>query len=263
MFFEGKTVWVTGASSGIGEALAYALATQGARLILSARREEKLRAVQAACAHPNRHLILPLDLSDPASIATAVPQALAHGGSIDVLINNGGISQRAQAVDTNLAVDRRIMEVNYFGTIALTKAVLPSMLERGAGHIVVVSSLVGKFGTPKRSAYAASKHALHGFFDALRAEIYDAGLRVTLICPGYVRTDISRNALTADGTPYATLDAGQQHGLPPERCAAKILRAIEREKDEVFFGGKEIAAVYIKRFWPGLLNRILRKATVT
>ena len=200
MFFDGKMVWLTGASSGIGEAVAYALAARGARLILSARRVEKLQAVQAACARPDRHRILPLDLADPASLAAAVPQALAHGGAIDVLINNGGISQRAQAVETDLAVDRRIMEVNYFGTIALAKAVLPSMLERGAGHIAVVSSLMGKFSTPRRSAYAASKHALHGFFDALRAEVHHAGVRVTLICPGYVRTDISRHALTADGT---------------------------------------------------------------
>ncbi len=263
MFFEGKTVWLTGASSGIGEAVAYALAAQGARLILSARRVEKLRAVQAACANPERHLILPLDLADPASIAAAVPQALAHSGAIDVLINNGGISQRGQAAETDLAVDRRIMEVNFFGTIALTKAVLPSMLERGAGHIAVVSSLVGKFGSPKRSAYAASKHALHGFFDSLRAEIHDAGLRVTLICPGYVRTDVSRNALKADGSAYGIMDDGQRNGLAPERCAAKILRALERGKAEVYIGGQETAAVYLKRFWPGLLNRILRKAKVT
>lgn len=263
MAFAEKSVWVTGASSGIGEALAYALAARGGRLILSARRVERLEAVQAACTHPDRYLVLPLDLTDTASIEAAVPLALAHTGSIDMLINNGGISQRAQALDTELSIDRRIMEVNYFGTIALTKAVLPSMLQRGAGHIAVVSSLVGKFGTPKRSAYAASKHALHGFFDALRAEIHDAGLRVTLICPGYIRTDISRNALTGDGTLHGTMDAGQQHGMTAARCATKILRALEREKDEIFFGGKEVMAVYLKRFWPGLLNRLLRKTTVT
>ena len=188
---------------------------------------------------------------------------LADFDRLDVLVNNAGISQRALAHETVLEVDRRVMEVDFFAPVALTKAVLPSMLEGGAGHIAVVSSLVGKFGTPRRSAYAASKHALHGFFDSLRAEVHAAGLRVTLICPGYVRTDISRNALRADGTLHETMDAGQQNGLTPERCAAKILRAIEREKDEVFFGGQEAVAVYIKRFWPGLLNRILRKATVT
>ncbi len=263
MPFEGKVVWITGASSGIGEALAYALATRGARLILSARRETKLEEVQAACAHPDRHVVLPLDLADTASLEAAARQALGLAGLVDVLINNGGVSQRALAVETQLAVDRRIMDVNYFGAVALTKAVLPSMLARGAGHLVVVTSVVGKFGSPWRSAYSASKHALHGFFDALRAEVHEAGIRVTLVCPGFVRTDVSVNALTGDGTPQGTMDAGQQSGLSVEVCAARILRAIERQKDEVCFGGKEAMAVYLKRFWPGLLNRIIRRAKVT
>ncbi len=261
--FEGKIVWITGASSGIGEALAYALATRGARLILSARRAARLREVQAACAHPDRHVVLSLDLADAASLEAAARQALDAAGPIDVLINNGGVSQRALALDTELAVDRRIMDVNYFGAVALTKAVLPSMLARGAGHLVVVTSVVGKFGSPWRSAYSASKHALHGFFDALRAEVHQAGLRVTLVCPGFVRTDVSLHALTGDGTPQGTMDAGQQRGLAVEVCAARIVRAIEREKDEVYFGGKEAMAVYLKRFWPGLFNRIIRRAKVT
>ncbi len=137
------------------------------------------------------------------------------------------------------------------------------MLARGAGHLVVVTSVVGKFGSPWRSAYSASKHALHGFFDSLRAEVHQAGLRVTLVCPGFVRTDVSLHALTGDGTPQGTMDAGQQRGLAVEVCAARIVRAIEREKDEVCFGGKEAMAVYLKRFWPGLFNRVIRRTTVT
>ena len=259
MTFENKVVWITGASSGIGAALAQVLARRGARLVLSARREERLEAVRAACAHAGRHTVLPLDLTDTERLPAVARRVLDRFGRVDVLVNNAGITQRAQVVETDLAVDRRIMEVNFFGTVALTKAVLPSMLERGSGHLVVVSSLVGKFGTPKRSAYAASKHALHGFFDALRAEVHDAGLRVTLICPGYVRTEISLHALTADGTPHGEMDPNQQRGLDPKVCAEKIARAVEAEKDEVYIAGKEKVAVYLKRFAPGLFKRLIRR----
>lgn len=258
MTFENRIAWITGASSGIGEALAYALADRGARLVLSARREDELRRVQAACAHPDRHLVLPLDLADTPALPEKVQAVLDHFGRVDLLVNNGGIGQRALAADTDLSVDRRIMEINYFGTIALTKAVLPSMLARGEGHIAVISSLTGKFGVPGRTAYSASKHALHGFFDGLRAEVHDAGIRVTLVCPGYVRTDISRNALTGTGSPHHQMDRTQQFGIAPEVCARKTLRAIEREKAEVWFGKTEVAAVYLKRFAPPLLRRILR-----
>ena len=258
MSFTGKTIWITGATSGIGEALAYAFAEAGARLVLSARREEKLHAVKAACAHAERHRVVPLDLAETDSLAEVAQQVLQEG-PVDILINNGGISQRSRAAETDLAVDRRLMEVNYFGTVALTKAVLPSMLARRAGHIVVISSVAGKLGAPKRSAYSASKHALHGFFDVLRAEVHDAGLRVTIICPGYIHTDISKNALIADGSRHGTMDQNQAEGMTPEACARRILRAIEQEKAEVYIGGKEVAGVYLKRFFPKLLNRILRK----
>lgn len=258
MTFTDKTIWITGATSGIGEALAYAFSEAGARLILSARREEKLHAVKAACAHPERHRVVPLDLAETDTLERIAGQVLEEG-PVDILVNNGGISQRGRAVETELAIDRRIMEVNFFGTVALTKAMLASMLARGDGHIVVISSVAGKLGAPQRSAYSASKHALHGFFDVLRSEVYDAGLRVTIICPGYIRTAISKNALTGDGTPQGTMDQNQEEGMSPEACARRILRAIEQEKAEVYIGGKEVAAIYLKRFFPNLLNRILRK----
>src|SRR4051812_22915408 len=190
-----KVVWVTGASSGIGEALAYALSARGARLILSARREDVLRNVQANCANPKKHFVQPLDMADPAEFAPTVKTVLDRFAAIDVLVHCAGISQRGTALDTELIVDRHLMEVNYFGPIALTKCVLPRMLERGTGHVVAVSSLLGKFAVPKRAAYSASKHALHGFFDALRGEVETQGIFVTLVCPGFVRTNASLNAL--------------------------------------------------------------------
>lgn len=263
MSWEGKVVWITGASAGIGEALARAFAARGARVVLSARRAERLEAVRAGLPSPDEHLVLPLDLADPESLAAAAASAHARCGRIDVLVHNGGVSQRALARDTALAVDRRLMEVNYFGAVALTKAVLPAMLARRSGHVVVVSSLVGKIGTPLRSGYAASKHALHGFFDSLRAEVWREGIRVTVACPGFIRTEVSVNALTGDGAPQGSMDDAQAHGMASSACAAAIVRAVERGADEVLIGGKERWAVQLRRFFPGLFNRVIRTAKVT
>jgi dehydrogenase/reductase SDR family member 7B len=257
-----KTIWVTGASSGIGRALAVNISRRGARLILSARSAERLEDCRQACTNPDRHLVLPLDLANAASLEEASRQALEQCGAIDILINNGGISQRSLVLETRLEVDRRIMEVNFFGAVTLTKLVLPSMLSRRSGHIVVVSSVLGKFGSPYRSAYVASKHALHGFFDSLRAELWEQGIRVTMICPGFVRTNISVNALKGDGSTFGSMDAAQASGMDPDVCAEKIVRAIEGEPNEVYMGGKEKLGVYLKRFAPNLFARIIRKAKV-
>jgi short-subunit dehydrogenase len=261
--YKDKVVWITGASSGIGAALAGAFAARDATLVLSARRGDRLEAVRTACANPERHRILPLDLTDAAAIPSAVDSVLRQQGRVDVLVNNGGITQRSLAKDTRLEVDRRIMETNYFGTVALTKAVLPSMLARRSGDIVVVSSLIGHFSTPLRSAYAASKHALHGFYDALRAEVYADGLHVMLVCPGYIRTDISLHALTADGSPHAAMDASQAAGLAPEKCAAEILAGLDRRKEEIVVGGRETRYLLLHRFFPALFRRAIRTAKVT
>lgn len=258
-----SVVWVTGASSGIGAAVAIACAQAGASVVLSARSREGLEAVAKQSGVPREQLmILPLDLAAPDAFPDAVARVLDTFGHIDILVNNAGISQRALAMDTSMAVDRQLMEINYFGTLALTKAVLPSMLERRQGHIVVVTSLVGKFGTPLRSGYAASKHALHGYFDSLRAELYHAGIKISLICPGFVRTQVSIAALTGSGRSQGTMDAATDAGMDPTLFAAKMLRAIERDKAEVYIGGKEIRGVYFQRFFPGLLRRVLRKAKV-
>lgn len=259
-----QVVMITGASSGIGEALAYQLATKGARLILSARREEELNRVKSACDNEDNIQVLTLDLVDSSSIPQKAKEAESLFGHIDVLINCGGISQRDKVINTQLEVDRQIMEVNYFGTIALTKALLPGMVQRKSGHQVIITSATGIVSTPLRSSYAASKHALHGFYDALRAEHHADGLKVSIILPGYVRTKISYNALMGDGSQQNKMDNAQDNGLSPEVCAAKIIKAIQHDKEEVYIGGlKEVAGIYIKRFFPGLFSKIIRKAAVT
>lgn len=258
--FENKVVWITGASSGIGAALAQAFGREGAKLVLSARRRAELDQVAASTG--GETLVLPLDLAQADTFPAAVATVLERYPQIDVLVHNGGISQRAYVKDTKLDVDRRLMEVNYFGTIALTKAVLPSMLQAKSGHFVVVSSVMGKIGTPKRSAYAASKHALHGFFDCLRAEVSDDGIVVTLVCPGYIRTDISKNALTSDGSPTNQHGEDIQAGYPADRTAEQILAAVHARKSEVYVGAfsKERLALLLKRFTPGILESVVKGA---
>lgn len=258
MNYSNRVIWITGASSGIGAALAREFSRRGARLILSARRKDALVAVREACYLPDAHVVLPLDLTDSRQIESAAAEAEAHFGHIDLLIHSAGVTQRATAVETQMAVDRMIMEVNYFGPVALTKATLPSMLARGKGRIVVISSLAGRISTPYRSAHAASKHALHGFFDALRAEIASQGVGVTLICPGYVRTDVSVNAFRGDGSRYGRLDDMQARGMSPEACAGAIVRAINRKKDEVNIGGRETWAILLFRLFPKLYRRLVR-----
>ncbi|REE02073.1 SDR family oxidoreductase [Marinoscillum furvescens] len=259
-----NVVMITGASSGIGEALAYELAAKGARLILSARRKEELERVKGNCANQENIRILSLDLSDSFAIGQKAKEAESLFGQVDILINCGGISQRDKVINTQLEVDRKIMEVNYFGTIALTKALLPGMVNRKFGHQVVITSATGIISTPLRSSYAASKHALHGFYDALRAEHHDDGLRVSIILPGYVRTQISLNALMGDGSQQNKMDDAQDQGLSPEACAKKIIQAIEKNKEEVYIGGvKEVAGIYLKRFLPRLFSKVIRKAAVT
>lgn len=255
--FDGKVVWITGASSGIGEALSHALAERGAVLVLSARRADVLAKVRAACANPDRHLTLPLDMLDVDSFAPAFQTVLEKFGQVDILINCAGISQRGTALETDLLVDRRLMDLNYFAPIALTKLVLPSMLVRGAGRIVAISSLMGKFSLPARGAYSASKHALHGFFDALRYEVERKGVAVTIVCPGYIRTSASFNALEGDGTPHNKWDKEIASGMDPQKCAAKIVHAIEKRRREVYVCRQERLGLFLSRFTPGLFHRII------
>lgn len=260
--FHNKVVWITGASSGIGEALARAFSRGGAQLVLSARRAAELERVRQGCDHPERHCVLPLDLTD-FDAAALTAQVIERFGRIDMLVNNGGVSQRGTVAETEMEVDRRIMEINYFGAIALTKAVLPHMLTQGAGRVVVISSLSGKLSTARRSAYAASKHALHGFFNALRTEVHGDGVGVTLVCPGYVRTDLSRHAISGDGRAHGQVDATQARGLDPDELASRILDAVARNKDEVLIGGKEVLAVHLNRLFPAAYRWMIRRVKIT
>jgi len=256
--FEGKTVWITGASSGIGEALAREFARAGAKLILSARRAELLESVAASCGAPEKARALPFDMADHDAIPARAEEAASFFGPIDILVNNAGITQRSLGAETKLAVDKRLMDVNYFGTLAVTRAVLPGMIARREGQVVVVTSVLGKFGAMQRSGYAASKHALHGFFDALRAELHPHNVRVTILAPGWIRTEIAKTALEADGSPHGRIDR-PGGGMPPAVFARRAMRAIRKQKREAVIGGLvEVLGVCVHRFFPGLFARVVR-----
>ena len=264
MNFTNKVIWITGASSGIGKELAIYLSKLDAKLIISARNEEKLEAVKQACENSETIKILPLDLEDYSNFNIKVSEAISWFGRIDVLVNNGGISQRSLARETSIDVDKRMININYLGTIALTKAVLPHFIKNNNGQFVVTTSIVGKIGTPLRSSYAASKHALHGFFDSLRAENHKNNVAVTLVCPGFVNTNVSINALTGDGTAQNKMDVATQNGIAPNRFAKLMAKAMYAKKEEVFIAGfKEKLGVYAKRFFPKLLSVMIRKLSVT
>ncbi len=264
MNLENKVVWVTGASSGIGEALVYELKKFHCKIILSARRESELiRVKNQAQLSDHDCLVLPLDMEKTEDFPNALQKVLSKFDTIDVLILNAGISQRSLVKDTILDVDKKLINVNFIGTVALTKTVLPHFLNKKSGHIAVVTSVTGIYGTPWRSSYAASKHALHGFFDSLRAEVHDENIKVTIIAPGFVKTHISMNALTADGSPLNQMDEGQAKGISAEKCAKDIINGIKRNKNLVLTGGfKEILGVYLKRFFPDLFAKMIRKLKV-
>lgn len=259
-----QVVWITGASSGIGEALAYQYSKSGSKLILSARNRDKLFRVKQQCAgNPLNIHVHPLDLEQTDNLSQKASEAERIYGRIDLIIHSAGISQRSLAVDTKLEVAQRIMNINFWGTVVVTQALLPGMINRKTGQIVVISSLVGKFGTKLRSAYSASKHALHGYFDSLRSEIADDQVKITIVCPGFIKTSLPIHALTGDGSPQNRMDEAQENGMSPEECAQQIIKAIEADKEEVYIGGKEKYAVFFKRFFPNLFSQKIRKAKVT
>lgn len=258
--FNAKVIWITGASSGIGEALAIELARQGAKLVLSARRRDELERVAQQTGLPATEcLVLPMDMTRSDTFANQVQIVLDRFGRIDFVFQNAGITQRGSVADTKLEVYHQLMEVNFFGVVALTKAVLPTMIQQKSGHFVVTSSVAGKIGTKSRSGYCASKHALHGFFDALRAETHEQGLRVTIVCPGYIKTPISFHALNAQGEKHDRMDDNQSKGMEPSVFARKLIRAVEKQREEVYIGGIEAWGIYLKRYLPGILSGILRR----
>lgn len=263
MQIRGARILLTGASSGIGEALAYELARRGGELTLVARRESLLESVKRKCASPEAHRVLPLDLTDYHGAASAIAQEAQQHGMFDIVIHNAGISQRSFAEETLVTVDETLMAVNYFAPVAITKALLPEMLARRSGQIVVVSSVAGKIATPYRSGYSAAKHAIIGFMDALRAEVHDRGVIVTNLMPGFIATGLSLRALTGDGAPLNQLDDAQKNGLDPGETARRMVNAIERGADEVAIAGwRERSALWLQRISPAILRRVIRKAKV-
>lgn len=257
--FKDKVIWITGATSGIGEALALEFAKCEARLILSGRREDELKRVAALTKLPDLDImILPFDLSDTSKASGLAAQVMNKFGKIDILINNGGQSQRSEATETDERTERNLFEVNYFSAVNLSKAVLPYMLRNKVGQIVVVSSIAGKFGFYLRSSYSAAKHALYGYFESLRLENESKGIKVLMVCPGKVKTNISLNASSPNGT-HNKMDMSHENAMSAEEAAKQIIDGISKNKEEVFIGGKELMILKVKRFFPKWFGKIIRK----
>jgi len=259
---KNKVIWITGASSGIGEALAYACAKEGAQLILSARREEELKRVASNCKiDPKNIFILPIDLENTIGIDEKVNRVVEQFGRIDVLINNSGVGHRTKGVNTPTAIDRKVMEINFFGTINLTKAVAKQMQKQKSGKLVVVTSIMGKYGMALYSAYAASKHALYGYFESLRQELYNDNVKVLIVAPGFINTDVSTKLLREDGSAYGIKSDAQEKGMSAMNCAKGIVKALKSNRDHKYVGNYEIFSVYVKQFFPQLFYKLMRKMT--
>ncbi|MDO9003941.1 MAG: SDR family oxidoreductase [Aquabacterium sp.] len=266
--FENQVVWITGASRGIGAELAKTFAAQGAQLILSAPESERpgLDKTLAMCQRLNvngQYRLETFDLTSSEDVAQAYARIKSSGWQVDVLVHNAGITHRSMALETSLDVDRKIMAVNYFGPLQLTKLVAPDMIRRGRGSIVAVASVLGLIATPHRSAYIAAKHAMHGFFEALRTETMDQGLHVMLAYPGFVNTDISVHALTAQGGTHGKQDPGQSKAMPPQRVAQAIVDGLVQRQPRLLIAGKEGWLVRLQRLAPSLVTRIVRRVATT
>lgn len=255
------SVWITGASSGIGEACACRYATQGVRLVLTSSSADRLEKVAVKCRElgASAVTVLPYDLAVLDDVDALVEKAWNACCGIDVVMLNAGISQRTNVEDTSMDMVRKIMEINYFAPVAIAKALLPKMISAGGGKMAVTTSISGRFGFPLRCGYSSSKFALYGFFETLQAEYHDAGINVTMVCPGRVNTNISRYALDKGGKPHGVMDPGQADGMSSEKAARIIIKAIAKGKREVLVGKKELLMVYIKRFFPGLCALLSRK----
>lgn len=262
-FFKDKVVWITGASSGIGEALSIALSSYGAKIIISARREDELKRVASRCSSPNNVMILPIDLAKVEDASSYVNSINSTFGNIDILLNNAGVSQRSRAIQTDISLDRMFMEVNFMSGVALTKAVLPQMIKNGSGHIVAVSSILGDFGLALHSTYSAAKHATNAFYESLREEVKEQSIQVTVISPGFIKTNVALNAITHQGIPYNVNSPAQEKGMQPEVCAQKILKAICAGKRKKYIGGPELLMVpihhYAPRFFYWLMGKMSKK----
>ena len=260
---ENKVVWITGASSGLGKALARECALQGAQVVLTSRRYDELEAVRVGLFKPERHVSIAADITDEAQVRHAHEQVLACKGRIDWLINNAGLSQRALIQDTTMQTERAIMEVDYFSQVFLTKTVLPTFLKQKSGRIAFVSSVAGLLGTQYRASYSAAKAAIHMWANSLRAEVADEGVGVSVIFPGFVKTNVSFNALNGEGKAQGHQDAAIENGLEPEAFAKIVVTALLKNEEYIVVGGKkEQLGVWVSRLSPRLLYKMIRKAKV-
>lgn len=260
MNLKRKVVWITGASSGIGEAIAYELAKEGCKIILSARRVEELNRVKSNINLSDENvLVLPIDLEQHEKASEWTNKVIEKFKHIDVLINNGGISQESLALDTSSEVEQKIMNINYFGNVALSKAVAPFMQEQKSGKIAVITSIIGKFGLPRLSTYAASKHALYGFYDSFRLELKKDGISVVLVSPGFINTNVTLNAITGDGSSFKQNSPAQENGMDTEVFAKIFVRTIKTNRQHKFIGAKELLSVPFKTFLPNLFYSIMLK----
>ena len=256
--FKDKKCWITGASSGIGAALAVELSQMGTFLILSGRGNNNLEEVKNRCADPDRVKIISFDMEQTQLLPEITRQAWNTFGGIDYAFLNAGFAVRDTVLNTDYELVQKVMQSNFFGVVALTKTLLPLMIQRGGGRFVITSSLSGKYGIPKLGAYSASKHALHGFFESLRAELHSVGIRVTIIIPGLVRTEISINSLRGDGTISGEMQQSIDGGISPEKCALQMIGAVARGMNEIVIGGLERHSVWFNRFFPGLFSWVIR-----
>jgi short-subunit dehydrogenase len=261
--YKALTIWITGASSGIGEALAIAFAKQGARIILSGRDNEKLEAVKKLCKHADKHIVVPFDINDASQAKEAYNSAKAQAGQIDWLINNAGISQRSLIMETDEAVERQIMETDYFAQTRLTRLVLPDMIEAGGGKIVMISSVAGLLGTQYRGAYSAAKAAIHMWANSLRAELHEQGIEVATIFPGFIQTNVSINALTGDGSAQGTMDEATNKGLTATAFAKQAVKALTKGEEYIIIAGtKEKLATRVNQLSPPKLYKLIRESQV-
>lgn len=260
MDIENKVIWVTGASSGIGEALVYELAKKNCKLILSARREEELQRVKKNTNLPDEQvLVLPIDLEKFKDAQTWANIAIDKFTTIDILINNGGISQKSLAMETTEAVEQKFWNINYFGNVALTKAVLPIMQQKQQGKVVVITSILGKFGLPQLSTYAATKHALYGFYESLRLELVNDNVDILLAAPGFINTQVSINAIDGKGNVTNENSDAQLNGMKPDAFAKNLVNAIVKDKQHVYIGKKELLTIPFKTLFPKLFYKIMLK----
>ncbi|BCX75064.1 SDR family NAD(P)-dependent oxidoreductase [Acinetobacter bereziniae] len=260
---DGKVVWITGASSGIGKALAAECALQGAQVILSARRLEELEKVRVSLLHPDHHLSVAMDITDEAQVRHAYEQVLDQKGRIDLLINNAGLSQRALIAETSMQTERAIMEIDYFSQVFLTKLVLPTFIAQKSGRIAYISSVAGLLGTQYRATYSAAKAAIHMWANSLRAEVAQDGVKVSVIFPGFVKTNVSFNALNGAGKPQAHQDEAIENGLEADDFAKQTVSALLNGQEYIVVGGaKEKLGVWVSRLSPTTLYKMIRKMKV-